>query len=216
MNDDAIHALRQAARLQAARRHPDALLRSMGYGRVNAQRRARLARVLNDDLLGLDHGEFDFRFDSLGFARALCEALDLPVDMVEAGLTGLHQLVARRRAYAPSMFVDTGFKRKSEPVFVLAAMEGKRWISFERTFRDLPAIQQIHTAGEHAREHFEMHGGVLPLWGAIQRYVFFHAPERSLWLAPDGRVIENGPECESSRAMLSANWRLINSDQVID
>lgn len=216
MCEETILALRQAVRLQAARRSPDELLRRMGYGRVNAQRRARLVRVLDDDLLGMDDGEFDFRFDSLGFARALCEALELPVDMVEQGISDLHQSVARRRAYAPSMFVDTGFKRKNEPVFVLAAMESKRWISFERTFRDLPAIQQICIAGKRAKEHFEVHDGVLPLWGEIQRYVFFYAPEITLYLNTHGQVVENESEARIHRARLSVNGRLINCDQILD
>lgn len=216
MNEDSVLALRQALRMQAARRSPDELLQRMGYGRVNEQRRARLVRVLDDDMLGVDDGEFDFRFDSLGFVRALCEALDLPVDMIEQGLSDLQQAVARRHAHSPSMFVDTGFKRKNEPVFVLAAMESKRWISFERSFRDLSAIRQICVAGERARAHFEIHAGILPLWGVIQRYVFFYAPDITLCLNTQGQVVDDGSGAHINVPRLSVNGRLINCNQVLD
>lgn len=188
----------------------------MGYGRATPQRRDRLARVLDEDLLGLDDGAFDFRFDSLGFVEALCKALDLSAETIEAGLADLRALVARRRAYAPSMFVETNFKRRNEPLFALSAMESKRWIVFERSFRALPAIKQIHVAGKRTRSHYNEHDGVLPLWGTIQHYVLFLTPETTLLLGIDGRVVESDPAARINTVNLSIGGRRVHHGQLLD
>jgi len=69
------------------------------------------------------------------------------------------------------LFINTNFKRKSEPIFVLAFMEGKRNILIERKeFKD--KNEELKFVKSFIKRHYEENKGVLPLWGEIQNYVY--------------------------------------------
>ncbi|MBN2789475.1 MAG: hypothetical protein JXR69_04755 [Candidatus Delongbacteria bacterium] len=63
----------------------------------------------------------------------------------------------------PYIFVDTGFVRVSQPVFVLALFENSRRFK----------IKPEDDIGNIIREHFKKTEGKLNLWGKISQY-FYH------------------------------------------
>lgn len=185
--------LRRCIRVAAAGRSGDALLRAMGYRRVTAERRARLRAVLADDLLGLEAGGFDFRYDARGFVRALCEALGMSAVDYEPGLKSLETIAAHRRTFAPYIVVDTNFRRATQPLFVLAMLECQRRIHLPRALRDLPATGQIHQARDIVVAHYRSHDGRLEFWGDIKGYRFFYEPGACVVFDTHGNVETIGP-----------------------
>ena len=181
-------SLRRRIRVAAAGRNRDMLLHAMGYRRVTTERRARLRAVLADDLLGLETGGFDFRYDADGFVRALCEALGMSPPDYETGLEAARATAAHRRAFAPYIRVDTDFRRTTQPLFVLSMLECRRRIQLPRALRDLSAIGQIHKARGIVIAHYRNYAGVLEFWGDITGYRFFYEPGACVVFDTQGNV----------------------------
>lgn len=145
------------------------LLKQMGYGKPKEQTLERLRNTLQSPHMGLDKAQYDFKFDQLGFVRALCDALE--IDRAE-----VDQHIAERKAwldkvakaFKPFVWVDTEFKRKSEPIFVLAALEQHRHIRFPDTFHLYSIETQLDLAGERAALYYEQTEGTLLYWGGYK------------------------------------------------
>ncbi|MES1949824.1 hypothetical protein S4A8_03163 [Salinisphaera sp. S4-8] len=167
--------------------------------------------MVGDDLLGLDQPSFDFHYTAEGFARKLCEVLEIDRGTSERGITALRDCVTNRRAYVPYLFVDTDFRRASQPIFVLAAMEGQRRLMFARHFRDLSWDAQIEMAGKRARQHYVQAKGALAIWGDIERYHLYQAPGRVVTLNTCGAFITVRGAVSMPRATMSHGTRTIEA-----
>ncbi len=189
------------ARLREA--DEDAVLRRMGYTRVQPGNRERLHAVLGDEWLGLEGG-FDFKFDSAGFLAALCEAVEVSADECRAVIASVREHIAAfRAAFQPFVWVDTGFRRADRPgtpIFVLAALESRRnlVLSGEARLADREAV--IREARARVRAHYRETGGELKVWGTIRRYVLFLGKGDSLVLDTEGELQGEGPPAPTSRA----------------
>ena len=204
---DAAKRLVGAVRHNAANTLPGTLLHRMGYRTINARHLERLARVLGDDLLGLDAPCFDFKYTSARFAERLCEVLRIEDSLIEQGMVALRERVARRNGFVPYLFVDTSFRRSTQPIFVLALMEGHRRIGFSRVFRDLGRDAQVTAAGKKARAHYTACDGVLPVWGEVRRYCFHQAADRVVILNNEGAFVRVQVSSRSAAATLNHNRR---------
>lgn len=183
----------------------------MGYRRVNEKLLARLDAVLNDDLLGLDSSGFDFRYSRDEFLIALCDVLDINPALRKAEHARIRALVSHRAtAFRPQIFADTGFKRASQPIFALAAMEHGRWLCFERAFVDLDLADQFRAARERVIAHYDETGGELDLWGAIQRYLFQYADDAVLIFDTAGRAVGETDAICAGRAAATLGGRNVS------
>ncbi|ROO27582.1 hypothetical protein [Salinisphaera japonica] len=209
---DDVANLRRCIRVAAAGRSGDALLQAMGYRRVTAERRARLRAVLADDLLGLEAGGFDFRYDARGFVRALCEALGMLASDYEAGLRAMETTAAHRRTFAPYIAVDTNFRRSAQPLFVLAMLECQRRIHLPRGLRDLSAVGQIHQARDIVVAHYRSHAGRLEFWGDITVYRFFYEPGACVIFDTHGDIETIGPASGQHGAIKTASLSIGGRD----
>ena len=201
MRDTANASLHAILRRRAHRLSRDELARRMGYRRVDEKLLARIDYVLGDALLGLDASHFDFRYSGDEFLVALCDALDIDPDLRAAEHARIRALVSHRNtAFRPVLFVDTGFRRRSEPVFVLGLMEPRRWLRFDRAFVDQDLGRQFAVASERVISHYRDSGGVLPLWGVIQRYQFQYADTAVLIFDTEGRAVAETDAIRANRA----------------
>lgn len=183
------------------------ILKSMGYPQPTERNLARLGKVLADRDMGLNDGAYDLRYSDEEFLRTLCSALgvdDALVDVEIAAIVSEHE--CQVAAFKPYLWVDTGFTRKNQPLFALAALEQFRYLDFEPTFWRLPLHEQIARAGQRIREHMESTGGDLPVWGRVQQYWFFHSRDWAYLLGVTGEIIG---ECEGpvpSRSGGTRQW----------
>lgn len=209
---DEIAALRRRIRVRVAGRSTATVLHAMGYKRITPERRARLARVLDDELLGMEAGGFDFRFDARAFVNALCCALDMPpADYVNA-LDALVRVAENRRRFAPYIRVETDFVRRNQPLFVLALLERKRCVDLPRQIRDAAPVAQIRWAGELVAAHYRANDGHLDAWGRITRYRFFYAPGARAVFDTTGRVVSVGPANDGEPVAGNASLSVARKD----
>ena len=181
-------AFRQKLLDRAQRMTAADLARRMGYRRISDQVLARLNGVLRDDALGLQSARIDLRYTSHGFYDALCNALSIDPTERDAERKRLQKIALRRKTlFKPYLFVDTGFRPGRLPMFGLAFIENTRRLMFETAFRDLSLDEQIPQISERVREHFAQTGGVLRVWGPIQRYLFRHGQHDALIFDTDGQ-----------------------------
>ncbi|MDF1822254.1 MAG: hypothetical protein P1U64_11800 [Alcanivoracaceae bacterium] len=182
------------------------VLRSMGYRQPAQKEVARLENVIASEDLGLASGGFDFRFSDEEFLKALCAQLGIGDELVDAAVQNIREaLAAEKAAFKPWLWVETGFRRTSQPVFALSLCEPLRRLRLEENLWQLPFDEQILRAGHRIREHMAETGGELDMWGVIQQYWFFYAPEKSLVMSRNGDVIGEREGPESSRASTTAD-----------
>jgi hypothetical protein len=195
-----------AAVIRAAleRSDPSELLRGIGYPEhslPNASK--RLAAVLADPDLGLRSSRYDFRYSNREFLIALVDALAIDREPAIAAIDALQRKLQRQRyAFRPWIFVETCFRRSTEPVFALAAMEGRRRIRMPESAILADRKELVRIASEKAKEHFQRHQGQLPLWGEIREYKLILENEEQVVLDPAGAVVRVEPVRLSSQATL--------------
>jgi hypothetical protein len=100
------------------------------------------------------------------------------------------------------LFVNTNFKRKSEPVFVLAFMEGKRNIRIDRKEFDTKD-EEFKYVKNFIKNHYRKNKGELSLWGKIQDYVYeSDSFDKKLVFDVDGNLIKEVDNFAKSKATL--------------
>jgi hypothetical protein len=69
------------------------------------------------------------------------------------------------------LYVNTNFKRNSEPIFVLAAMSSLRNITIDRkNFENKD--EELKFISNFIRNHYKNNNGKLKMWGKISNYIY--------------------------------------------
>ena len=191
----------------------DQVVEQLGYKPSRSEKvRGALHTLLNaaetDDFL--DQSYFDFKYDSRGLLNAVCSVLKIPkIDLVvtlEAYEDKQRRLVAMK---APYIFVYTGFKRKSEPIFALAVMECKRRIILDKKLHLSKTKEEIDDYIRHTvKLHYKWHKGELPLWGKIKAYVYYDTEGNRTVYSPLGDIIEED-EIQEIRATVKIGHKTL-------
>ena len=183
----------------------DHVVEKLGYKPSKAEKvRDALHTLLNATEIDtfLDQSYFDFKYDSRGLLNAVCRVLKIPkIDLavtLEAYEDKQRRLAAMK---APYIFVYTGFTRKSEPIFALAAMECKRRISLDKRIYLDKTKEEIDTYIRHAvKLHYKWRKGELPFWGEIKG-------NRTVY-SPLGDIIEED-EIQETRATVKIGHKTL-------
>ena len=93
-----------------------------------------------------------------------------------------------RMRYKPWIWVDTGFKRTHEPIFVLAFIEHFRRMPIPDT-AGLPLDEQIERVEQWIVRHYQVNNGSLMIWGKIKKYWFHYGVDQLIAFSPDGTVL---------------------------
>ena len=183
----------------------DEVLRSMRYNNLKKGHQT-LKQFLDtgDIYLWLKKGAYDLKYNSEQFLKQLLKALNL----TSAGEEKLKQYSNRLDAInamrnTPYIYIDTHFKRESQPIFVLAFMEGKRNIIIDKellVFKDEKEI--FETIGKIVKNHYITSNGKLPLWGGILTYVYHSTDGKKFIFNTDGRLSQNHSNIMESRAKI--------------
>ncbi|SOB74728.1 hypothetical protein SAMN04488490_0254 [Marinobacter sp. LV10R510-11A] len=166
------------------------LLKAVGYQKPTSANLERLQGVMDCPDFGLSDGGFDFKFSSEGFLRAMCTVVGMDMALTNQRIIRLKKRLAEEKtAFKPYLWVDTGFKRKSQPLFALAACEHQRYLHFAKGFWRMALDQQLGRAQCMVREHVYRTGTDLGIWGGIEQYWFYYKKDAAYLLARNGEVI---------------------------
>ena len=176
--------------LRAAAIPNDEILKAMGYLKPTSANLERLQNVLDDPEFGLSDGGFDFKYSSEGFLRAMCVVTGMNMALADQHICRIKKyLEEEREAFKPYLWVDTGFKRTSQPIFALAVCEHQRYLDFPKGFWRFSIDRQLGRAQCRVREHAYETGGDLGIWGEIKQYWFYCKKDVAYLLALNGEVI---------------------------
>jgi len=148
----------------------------LSYCSDNDRPRDRLRKVIEDPELGLSPTStaFDWRYSSKAFIYALARQAELDECWVESELERIEEEIETLRAgFKSYLWVDTHFKRGNQPILVLAACEGSRYIRLNEVISHWPLEQQLAHAAPIVRKHYAESEGMLAIWGKIQSYRYY-------------------------------------------
>lgn len=69
------------------------------------------------------------------------------------------------------LFIETNFKRASQPIFVLAIMEGSRNFKIDR-YKFKNKEEELKFIKDFVKKHYKENSGKIELWGKIKHYVY--------------------------------------------
>lgn len=171
---------------------PIEILKKMGYRKITEKTITRLNDTLSDKILGLAKSHFDFKYSNIDFIKALCRVCDVDFNDYsdelfesQANFRELHY------GFKPYVFIYTGFKRTSQPIFMLAFLERSRNLSLPIRNKRLSIDAQIEYVSCLIIEHYKKMGGYLNVWGEIKQYVFNFTETDYLVLNPDGSLSDS-------------------------
>ncbi len=119
--------------------------------------------------------------------------------------------VEKERLKHSYLFIDTNFKRKSEPIFALAFMEHKRRVSYKNIgdlyFKSDDEILKI--VSQFVKEDYFTCNGSIKLWGNIVSYNWHHIDGKVYIFDKNGNYKLNNNKVNESKATLSIKGKTI-------
>jgi len=146
----------------------------------------------------IHNGEYDLTYSSKEFFIKLCKVLDISDEIVQAELKQIEKKDDELRKYQNVyIFVNTNFKRVSQPIFALAVMEGRRRIIPKKEDLIFKTDKEVlEVISNIVKNHFKKTQGKLPLWGNIVNYVYHHSDGKVYIFSPDGTLNKGGEYVE--------------------
>lgn len=209
-----MHVQQEIAK-RAAQYGEDELLKLIGIPKPKERDRLRLRSVIADPTVGVDHSPFPFTESGTLFAKSLGVVLGIGPEVMDATITQIkEELEEIANRFTPRIFVETHFKRASQPLFALAACEHFRRPNLDEytlaVYFQTTEAEQIQLVGKFVREHYVICKGDLGIWGPIGHYVCTFAPERAWIFRPDGNLVRETDATSHSEAKLTLNGKQIS------
>jgi hypothetical protein len=135
----------------------------------------RIKTITESHYLGLDGSYYDFKYSQQEFVENLCEQLQIPSKLYEKVIGDLGAEITKRKyGFKSFIFIETEFKRNNQPIFVLAALEGKRYLKVDYEIAKLSLNDQIRHLQKIVCDHYKKEKS-LPLWGDIRKFVYYYS-----------------------------------------
>lgn len=133
----------------------------------------------------------------------LAEILGIPDLVCKHIITEIQaELLAKSQQYPSYIFVETNFKRQSQPIMMLGAMQHLRRFRVSNELIELSLNQQLPAIQQIVIQHYADSKGKLKVWGKIQSYVYFYAEDLMIEFSPKGEFITASKEYFTSQATL--------------
>jgi hypothetical protein len=176
--------------------------KKLGYSNEQ-QLSARLDLILASSYLALDKSGFDFHYSTPELIRKLCHILSIPDRLCNNIISEIEvSLEASKNRFKSYIYIETNFKRSSQPIFMLAALNSQRYIPIDDELQKLPLNEQIEHVQRLLKAHYAQQTA-LQIWGEIDKYVYFYDENTIVIFSPSGRVIDTVDEYFVSRPILS-------------
>jgi hypothetical protein len=151
----------------------------------------------------LDSGYYDFKYTPKLFLQKLCQIFQLNYSDLEEELRKQNIYYDEvKRVKKNYIFVNTNFKRKSEPIFALACLEHTKRVPLnvkDIVFKNIE--QTLEIVSKQIQKHYKKSDGRLNIWGKIINYVYYHENEIFIFDL-NGNKIEN-QQINRSHAILT-------------
>lgn len=178
----------------------------MGYHKVDNRMLDRIHAIFTDPYLGLHSGYYDFKYTGIEFIEALCSLLNISFSDFTDEIDSIEdEYLDKKNRFKSFVFIDTGFKRQSQPIFMLMALEHYRYLYLDYEIRLTPLANQIDYVKKLIREHYKNNDGDLDMWGIITKYSFCYDEGKYIEFTPDGDVLGETDGKNISRAEMRLN-----------
>lgn len=150
---------------------------------------------------------YDLVYSSKDFLIKLCEVLEIDKTLVDDEIKKAVACYKEQEKFKSSyIFVNTNFKRKSEPIFALALCEKFRNISLYKNedllFKSIEEILNILSI--QINSHYEENIKGLSIWGTIASYQV-HLFDKIYVFDVNGNLLEYANEVFESKATILVN-----------
>ncbi len=191
------------------------IAKRLGYSnRQLSKAKSRISDLLASHTLGLDEGGYDFRYTNKELFYQLAALLEIDLSGYADEISKLSSIEHDNESeseFQPSIFAETHFKRRGEPIWVLGLLENRRRITVNKKILSLPLEEQLIRVGFLIKRHNKQWQGKLILWGNIHCYKYFYGRDtndsnyrlKTLYFSRQGRLIDtNSSENVPSGALL--------------
>ena len=176
------------------------LAKSLGYSSTQ-KLSERIEAVINSDTLSLDSSHYDFHYSTPEFIRKLCEALTIPPTLCNKIVAEVEaEIQIKKFRFKSRLFIETNFKRTSQPIFMLSVLEGRRYLPIEG-IQGIDLNDQLKYIQRLIRSHYSEQT-VLEVWGEISQYVYFYDEKMIIIFSTSGEVIDSVEKYSTSRATI--------------
>jgi len=152
----------------------------------------------------LRSGFYDFKYDAKEYFIQLCQILSIPKEDMETELKYQKKLSDEINSFSDSdIYINTDFKRITQPLNVLALMEHTRRIAIPKEallFKTDTEIFKI--ISNLVKEHYLTCKGELALWGEICNYVYYHRDKKTYVFDKDGNLLPTDTKVNQSNYFL--------------
>ena len=174
----------------------------MAYGTLD-ELQAKITHTLACVYLGLDKRTFDFFDTRHEFVRKLSLELDINSLFCIAIINEIQvELTRKKEKFTPYIFIETNFKRTTQPLCSLAFCESMRYIAIDKAIGVLTLNQQLSHIQNLIKRHFQEYPHV-PVWGDVKYYIYFYDEKLVLKLSPSGAIEDAVTDYSTARAVLS-------------
>ena len=178
------------------------LAKQLGYSSSNKVL-ARINAIVDSPILTLDKSGYDFRYTTPELIKKLCSILTIPSLLCDRVIGDIGAMLkAKQDKFVPYIFMETHFKRKSQPIFALAVLQSQRYLSVDDDIQALPLNEQLEHVSETIKAHYSQQIS-LPMWGGISQYVYFYDEQTIVVFSVSGEVIDTVTEYFTPQATLS-------------
>ncbi len=166
------------------------LVKQMGY---NSEKKGleglKNFESKNDLYSWLHCGFYDLKYTAQEFFEKLCKYLSIPDKDIKTELQKQNILHKEKEKFKDCyIFVDTNFKRTTEPIFALAFCESiRRFKLSSDKFLFKSNIEILELVSNAVKKHYSLSRGELDIWGKIANYIF-HFNEHVYMFSVDGQL----------------------------
>ncbi len=150
------------------------------------------------------NGGYDLKYTRMEFVKKLTEFLKIDSTLLELDFIAYNEHEDKlKREFQSYLFIYTGFKRNSEPIFALAMLSNKRYIYIDK---EQTMVQSFPIKFAHAKalieEHIRKTEGELSIWGKIKSYVWHYDEHHSITFSPNGSIEAFNASVDEPQAIL--------------
>ena len=178
--------------------------KKLGY-KSKAKGVKSLQKFLNTKNLSfwLQSGFYDFKYRTMELYENLAKIYGITKEEIAKDLKDAELYKQEYDSFNRSyIFVNTDFRRKNEPIFILSILESKRRLVLKRENLMFKSDEEIFKKiSKVVRRHYRQKGGKLVIWGEIQNYQYHHRDGEVYLFDVDGSYILDKQVYESQATL---------------
>ncbi|MDP7037073.1 MAG: hypothetical protein QF453_03980 [Candidatus Marinimicrobia bacterium] len=177
----------------------------MGYQAVEKGEKSINAFLRSENLYDwLSSGHYDYKYTAEQFFVKLSAAINMDPKIVKSELGFYEKTVKEYERYEDVyIFVNTNFKRASQPIFTLALMESFRLILPDKESLIFKSDKDVlDIISDFVASHYKVNKGELNIWGKIDNYIYHHNDDKTYTFDKKGKLFKDAPKIFEDHASI--------------